>query len=106
MTAGSANWKTSAPYVGDLLCGQEIAMVEVLLYLIDTDVVDKDGLVARLALKAIDVERDLNALDRDGASTALPLRRVAASLRHSVLVDEDGNPIVGSSSEPVTEEQS
>jgi len=106
VTTNSANWKPSAPYVGDLLYGQELAMVEVLLYLIDTGVVDKGALEARLALKAIDAERDLNGLDRDGASTALPIRRLVALLRGSVLVDEEGDPIDDSSPEPQSQETS
>jgi len=76
-----------------LLAGNEIALLEVLFYLIDKGVVDKDELAARLELDANNVERMFNDVPQRGTGMAYPSRRLANLLRNAVLVDEENNPL-------------
>jgi len=79
--------------VGYLLAGNEIALLEVLFYLIDKGVVDKDELAARLELDAGHIERMFNDVPQRGTGMAFPSRRLASALRETVLVDEGNNPV-------------
>jgi len=76
-----------------LLAGNEIALLEVLFYLLDKGVVDKDELAARLELGAKNVERMFNEEGKNGAAMAFSTRRIAYALRAAVPVDEENNPV-------------
>jgi len=76
-----------------LLAGHEIALLEVLFYLLDKGVIDKHELAARLDLNANNLERLFNTDGKNGTAMVFPARRIAAMLRAAVLVDEENNPI-------------
>jgi len=76
-----------------LLAGNEIALMEVLFYLLDKGVVDKIELAERLELGAKNIERMLNEEGKNGAAMAFTTRRIAYALRSAVLVDDEGNPV-------------
>jgi len=76
-----------------LLAGNEIALIEVLFYLLDKGVVDKDELAARLETGAKNIERMFNEDGKNGAAMAFATRRIAYALRAAVPVDEGNNPI-------------
>jgi len=75
-----------------LLAGNEIALIEVLFYLLNKGVVDKDELAARLEMEAGNIERMFNEDGKNGAAMAYSTRRIAYALRAAVPVDEENNP--------------
>jgi len=79
--------------VASSIVGNDITLLEVLLHLHDTGVVNKDKLAARLESGANSFERQFNELGKNGAAVAFSARQMAYMLRSAVAVDEEGNPV-------------
>jgi len=79
--------------VSYLQAGTEIALLEVLFYLLDKGVIDKNELADRLEMDAGNIERLFNDVEHRGTTLAFPSRRLALALRNAVPVDEENNPV-------------
>ncbi|OZI57641.1 hypothetical protein [Bordetella genomosp. 4] len=82
--------RTPANILADLLDGTEMALLEVLLYLHDKKLIDKDELAVRLSSNASNIERTFNGngLKQDVSTLAFPSRRLATALLSAVTEPE------------------
>ncbi|WP_315132860.1 hypothetical protein [Achromobacter marplatensis] len=76
--------------LADLLDGTEMALLEVLLYLHDRKLIDKDELAGRLSSGANAIERTFEGQNQDLSTLAFPSRRLAAALKAAVTEPEKG----------------
>ncbi|HCW18800.1 hypothetical protein [Achromobacter sp.] len=84
--------RTEISTLATLLSGNEIALLEVLLYMHDQGLIKKDDLAARLRTGADHIERTFSEQGQDGRAMAFPSRRLAAGLAAAIRMDDKDDP--------------
>lgn len=76
----------------DIDRGSTFAMLEVLFYLHDKKLIDKDELASRLDVVTKRIRTTPPPYNGSVNTIAFPVERMADALRSAVPVDEEGNP--------------
>lgn len=81
--------ESSTNLLANLLDGTEMALLEVLLYLHDKRVIDKDELAERLSQGASNIEQTFTGTNKDLSALAFPSRRLATALSVAITTPVD-----------------